>query len=272
MKNYSLRLGKSLSCYSDDFFTNLQKAKDLGFDTIDFDTTQYWLYKGTNKDRLNQLNKAIDAVLNLGMPVNGVHIPYGVDWDLSELNQTKNAENFNNVLSVINSTSRLSPYCYVLHGSFEPVDTIFREDKLNVLISTVKKLSALTDKIIALEILPRTCLLNTSKEIVKVVDKISMSNVKVCVDVNHFLQEKSEDGVLFIGNSIVTTHISDHDYENERHWMPGKGKIDWLKLIANLEKLGYNGVFNYELEVSLEEVKNNFITLFNNYNKLKYSI
>ena len=53
--------------------------------------------------------------------------------------------------------------------------------------------------------------------------------LQVCVDVNHFLQEKAEDGLKLLGNRVKTLHISDHDYEDEQHWMPEEGKIDWMK-------------------------------------------
>ena len=86
------------------------------------------------------------------------------------------------------------------------------------------------------------------------------------MDVNHFLQENAEDGVLALGGRIVTTHISDHDYENERHWMPRAGKINWNALIGALETVGYTGVFNYESEGTLAEIKENFESLFAEYN------
>ena len=134
---------------------------------------------------------------------------------------------------------------------------------------SVRELSSATDSFLCLEDLPRTCLLNTSEEIVRVIDELNLPNVKICADVNHFLQEKSEDAVLKMGNRIYTTHISDHDYENERHWLPGEGKIDWMKLIGNLEKTGYKGVFNYETNYGAEAIKENFMQLFRRYNEQK---
>ena len=91
--------------------------------------------------------------------------------------------------------------------------------------------------------------------------------IRICVDVNHFLQEKSEDGVLALGSRIITTHISDHDYIDERHRLPGQGSIDWMALIAAFEKIGYTGVFNYETLNTVAEVKENYDWLFSEYNK-----
>ena len=72
--------------------------------------------------------------------------------------------------------------------------------------------------------------------------------------------------VLALGSRIITTHISDHDYVDERHWLPGEGKIDWMRMLAAFETIGYEGVFNYELGNDAAEVKENYEKLFADYN------
>ena len=48
--------------------------------------------------------------------------------------------------------------------------------------------------------------------------------------------------------------------------LPGEGKIDWMALLAALEAVGYDGVFNYEVSASLSEIKDNYDRLFAAYN------
>ena len=43
------------------------------------------------------------------------------------------------------------------------------------------------------------------------------------------------------------TLSSDYDDINERHWLPGEGKVDWTALYNALREVGYNGVWMYEL-------------------------
>jgi hypothetical protein len=104
---------------------------------------------------------------------------------------------------------------------------------------------------------------NTAKEAVELVDSLPVQ-VRVCVDVNHFLQETAEDGVKALGERIITTHISDHDYLDEKHWLPMQGKIDWKKLLKAFDEIGYLGVFNYEVSQDFTpvEIKENYDTLF----------
>ena len=48
-------------------------------------------------------------------------------------------------------------------------------------------------------------------------------------------------------DKIITIHVSDYDFVNERHWLPGEGKIDWRELLDLLDEVEYKGAFLYEL-------------------------
>ena len=72
--------------------------------------------------------------------------------------------------------------------------------------------------------------------------------VKICFDTNHLLSEDLLHFVEACGDRIATVHVSDYDMVDERHWLPGKGKIDWPALYGALMKAGYKGVFMYELK------------------------
>ena len=69
----------------------------------------------------------------------------------------------------------------------------------------------------------------------------------VCFDVNHLLQGTHADFLEKLGNKIVTLHISDYDFKDEKHWLPGEGDIDWQSLYQGLVKVGYDGMWLYEL-------------------------
>ena len=60
-------------------------------------------------------------------------------------------------------------------------------------------------------------------------------------------EEKTTDFIKNVGNKIISTHISDYDFVNERHWLPGEGDIDWLQLSNALKEINYSGVWLYEL-------------------------
>jgi sugar phosphate isomerase/epimerase len=69
----------------------------------------------------------------------------------------------------------------------------------------------------------------------------------VCFDTNHLLGEKIEEFIKNVGNKIATVHISDYDFKNERHWLPGEGDINWTSLMTELNNIGYDGPLMHEL-------------------------
>lgn len=264
---YKLRLGKSIGFLKEDFYERLDEAKALGYDSLDFDLCGKWTKREEEIEGYKLLRNGLEAVKASGLYFNGVHISFGRHWDFSATDETKRTEAVSNFAEIAPLIDEYSPNCYIVHGSFEPIAPENREAQISSLKRSLAEMMKITGTTIAVEILPRTCLLNTSAEAIGIIDSMNSEQIKVCVDVNHFLQEPSEEGVLKLGDRIVTTHISDHDYENERHWMPGEGKIDWMALIASFEKIGYNGVFNYEVAGTVADIKANYEKLFAEYNK-----
>ena len=269
MKNFHLRLSKSIPFCSEEFYGLLAEVTELGFDAIDFDIVYAWRNPELEEKYYQHLEEGMQAVIEAGLPVNCIHIPFGTPWNPCLLDEAARCAVVEKIRAIIKRTAPLKPFGYVIHGSYEPNGDEEREAKIEQLKKSMREMADATESYLCVEILPRTCLLNTAKEARRIIEEIGIDNVRICVDVNHFLQETAEDGVRILGDLIKTTHISDHDYEDERHWMPGKGKIDWNALLGAFEKIGYDGAFNYELSAPLAEIKENYEALFAAYNQSK---
>ena len=137
---------------------------------------------------------------------------------------------------------------FIIHPSGEPIPDEVREgkmqcamDSLGVLAERAHGLGA----VIAVEELPRTCLGRDSSELERL---LSVNDkLRVCFDTNHLLREPISDFIRNVGGRIITLHVSDYDWIDERHWLPGEGKTDWQALIAALEAVGYDGPWLYEV-------------------------
>ena len=97
---------------------------------------------------------------------------------------------------------------------------------------------------ICVENMPRTGLGNTIEEMKRLV--ASHPALRVCFDTNHLLRNRHVDFVRELGDKIVTLHVSDYDFHDERHVFPYEGDIKWIELVEELEKVNYNGVWMYE--------------------------
>lgn len=276
---YKLKLGISLKYFKDngvvreEFESELNEAVRLGFESIDFDIT------GINTLDVmltveEALQKGIEKVRSSGLFFNAVHLPFRTG-DYSGDNETLRRELICNTINLFRIIDPYEPNCYIFHGSVEGWNEDKREKKLQILKDSLETLVATTKTMVCVENLPRLALLNTSEEAVALVD--SVENAKICCDVNHFLQETAEAGLKKMGARIGTLHISDHDYVNERHMLPKKGKIDWMAVISALEEINYDGVFTYEITFaqngyifcSLKDVKENYDELFREYEEEK---
>lgn len=136
----------------------------------------------------------------------------------------------------------------VIHPSGEPNPDNERKERLQYAgesLAILAEYAAQYDITVAVEDLPRTCLGNCIADIRQLIG--AHPRLGVCFDTNHLLLEKNSDFVKALGDKIVTLHVSDYDYLNERHWLPYEGKVDWIELVTLLEQAGYAGPFMYEV-------------------------
>lgn len=139
---------------------------------------------------------------------------------------------------------------FVIHPSGEPIRTK-REERIACAKEHLSKLAEIAEAqgaVIAVEDIPRTCLCNTADETLEIVG--ADDRLRVCFDTNHLIHgDMPADFVRRAGDKIVTLHVSDYDYQNERHWLPGEGKTDWNELLKALGEVGYHGPWMYEISM-----------------------
>lgn len=260
---YRLQIGRSVS-FNDGFEENITKAERAKLDAIDFDLCSNWRDREKEIEQYKKLGEGILRIKKSTLKLNGVHISFGSTWEYSDLREEVRQNAVKLTKEIFEQVDEANPYCYILHGSWEPIPEADREKRLAQLKKSLNELRGFTGRKICLEDLPRTCLGNTSKEILTILR--DCKGIDVCLDSNHFLKEKPEEAVIALGEYIKTTHISDYDFIDERHWLPMEGKIDWNAFLRSLEAIGYDGAFNYEVGgASAEEIKENAEKLFENY-------
>ena len=213
------------------------------------------------KDSVALYQKAKDA----GVTISSIHLPFGVKWLDPAGKDPAGREKYAAMqCEIIEAAGKAGIPIVVVHPSAEPYQEEEREERLALAIESIRKL---TEKAVscgvtlALENLPRTCLCRTHEDMVKFLEAIP--ELKVCFDTNHCLAEDNAEYIRAVGDKIVTLHISDYDFINERHWLPGVGQNPWAKLLAVLEEINYSGKFTYEVGASPAEIAENYNWLMN---------
>lgn len=185
-----------------------------------------------------------------GIELWSFHLPFSRSWkiDISSLEKETRQLTVAYFKELIAKASDIGIDKFVVHPSCEPITDELRTEFIKNSQESLNQLAEFAHScgaVVAVENLPRTCLGRDSKEMLEL---ISVNDkLRVCFDTNHVLKENVVDFVKNVKDKIVTLHVSDCDFENERHWLPGEGKIDWQALIAALRNINYNGVWMYEL-------------------------
>lgn len=150
--------------------------------------------------------------------------------------------------SLIDKAAEAGIRIFVVHPSGEPIaetDRPLRMETAKKSLAALAEYAKTKGGVVAVEDLPRTCLGRDSSDILDLLS--AHPDLRVCFDTNHLLKEDIGDFIRAVGARIVTTHVSDYDFINERHWLPGEGQIDWAKLKNTLDEVSYNGCWLYEL-------------------------
>ena len=201
--------------------------------------------------------KIREAAMRNNVTVWSLHLPFGAGYyDISCEDAEKRQNAFKKYSRLIEYASEIGAKIAVVHPSFEPIEDRIREERLRLSEDSLCILSRTAKRCgikLAVENLPRTCLGRTSDEIMRLIS--ADDSLGVCFDVNHLLIESHRDFVSAVGNRIITVHISDYDFLDERHLLPGKGKIDWKELIGLLKDAGYRGPFMNEVRGRLKTEK-----------------
>ncbi len=72
------------------------------------------------------------------------------------------------------------------------------------------------------------------------------------LDTGHifFQREPVHTAIYKLKERILGTHICDNDGLVDDHWIPPKGKIEWMKVLKALKTVGYTGTLDLEVNVS----------------------
>ncbi|MCQ2471100.1 MAG: sugar phosphate isomerase/epimerase [Clostridia bacterium] len=208
------------------------KAMELSMNSEDYDVFDY-----ENALRLSQ---------KYDVELWSFHLPFMPFNELDISAPSLKNDTVSYLKSLIEKASSIGIKRFIIHSSGEPV--FEREARMEIAKESLKELADFAktfDAVICVEDLPRTCLGRNSDEILELIS--AHDSLKVCLDTNHLLSENLSDFIKKVGDKIITTHISDYDFVDEKHWLPFEGKINWDEVVSALNEINYDGVWLYEI-------------------------
>ncbi len=283
---YPWEKGISLSFFTDEDGTAhglepevLRSVYAHGFRAVELSFSHWDYFERFALHTEEGIRSCAERIREAGLRVWSIHLPFSAIWDLSNpegqpIDGIDVEQALEDDRRLVHAGALLGAKVAVIHSSFEPIPA---EERAARLASAQRHLRALREYAqeegvqLALENLPRTCLGNRSEELLEL---LRATGAAFLFDTNHSLEE---DNAVFLGRMLdegycpVSLHISDYDFVDERHEVPGHGINDWEQLLGSLERAGYTGPAMYEIRhkvredrtISLDEVADNIEQLLN---------
>lgn len=228
-----------------------------------FEFTDYIDFR--EEDAFELWEKEVDKVCELSkkynIPILSYHMRFNDERDGGAFPFTPSSPDEAVRDFTLNNSKRLIEYMtkcnikrVVLHGS-KRIDEHLRAECREYLIDYIQKLCDFCAPFgitVALETLKPVCLGNGVDDHLYIMSKVNRDNYGICFDCNHFTEEDNIEFIRKAGQYIVTTHLSDFDGIDERHWIPGKGIIDWKNLVTALDDAEYSGPYIFEIRFDEE--------------------
>jgi len=188
-------------------------------------------------------------IAGAGLTLRSVHLPFSVEaWNPSHPDPAARSAAVAGQRRLIERCARWGAAYVVLHASCGPVPDEERPDRERLCAQSLKALWAVASdcgvRILA-ENLPKRSLVNGSAPLLRVTDGGRLAGI--CMDVNHLFLETHAEFIAKAGALIRSTHFSDYDGLEERHWLPGMGVVPWKGVLRDLAAAGYEGPYLFEV-------------------------
>jgi len=260
-----------LSCFSMVFGPasleeSIKRIAKLGFSGVALIAIRPHAYPpDLNKDKRKHL---LNLLKSLNLEVSSV-VHHGVvpGLNLSSPNEKIRREAVEHLKNVINLSSDLEcKIAMILPGWLLEGESCDPDDAWKWAIGGLKECVPLAEKqdiTIAIEACSEfkinskryTPILDSTDDLLRMIEEIGSKNIKVCLDVMHLhrLKESITEAITRIGEKIACIHIWDTDSTGKFNIPCGKGEIDFNEIIKALKQINYNGYLELEGHLSTIE-------------------
>lgn len=247
-------IGKSIGRWTEFSLESMKSNKKGGLDYIE--VTMNNVINKKPEGVAERATALMAEIQEAGLKVWSVHMPYSRTLDISVLDSVKRAENVQYMKDMMRVAAIFQPQYIVQHPSSEPISPDERNQRLANSHASIGELAAVAKEIgavLCIENLPRTCLGQNGEEMMRLIE--GYEDVGLCFDTNHLLYQSHADYLNAVAKGkIKTVHLSDYDFADERHLVPGKGLIDNKALWQGIKDNGYDGIMMFECYAEPEQL------------------
>jgi sugar phosphate isomerase/epimerase len=195
-----------------------------------------------------------------GLRAHSVHAPiadglrngeWGAAYSVATGDDTARRAAVDETALAVRAAHRLGARYVVLHlGVPASLQVDARDNRMDAAIRSVEEIHAVAEPFgvrLALEVIPNP-LADAAGLVGLLEDRLDLPGLGICLDTGHaLLLGDVADAVESASGHLVTTHLHDNDGKADDHLVPFDGAIDWPTVLMAFQKVGYDGVWMFEL-------------------------
>ena len=236
MSNFSISINYGFFMDDDDRF---RLVKEAGFSAVGL-----WYGKETEDFKI-PLNRQFELVKKYGLKVDYLHAPFYYHKQLRDIDKAVREDAINEHKRWIDICVKQGIDKLVVHLNRLTLDE-YVTDTLIDSLRTINDYAVKCGVKFAVENIGRPY------DLQRVFEEID--NIYFCFDSSHanLVGDSKGDILARYINNLACTHLSDNEGEKDRHWIFGKGNVNFCAINNIIKNSGYTGRINAEVKASEE--------------------
>lgn len=197
---------------------------------------------------------AADRIGQLGLEPYSFHAPYGNEIDISSPERHRRERAFQELQIAAEAAAQLNVRHFVIHPGPEIAASLPDSERLQRLTHAAANLDRLAQhcnrlniELVLENMLPHLVFGNT-REMLWILGAIESLRVGTCLDTGHAFCSGDLYRVMHkLSGHLKMVHANDNFGNHDDHLPPGRGKIDWQRLLNDLHRTGFQGTMILEL-------------------------
>lgn len=195
-----------------------------------------------------------------GLRAHSVHAPiteslrdgiWGPAYSLATIDEGARKRAVDETIAALRAAQQLGAAFLVLHLGVplaqQPDGRDNRRDAVLRSLDALHGAAAGSGVRLALEVIPNP-ISHADALVTFIEDELEAADVGICLDSGHaFLMGDLVDAIEAVSGHLVTTHLHDNRRVSDDHLVPFDGAINWAEAAMTLQKVGYEGVWLFEL-------------------------
>lgn len=248
-------VGLSTGCfYRKSIFDVLQSIRDSGISVLEICSYPAHLDYHDSEAVI----AASGYIKKLGLEPFSFHAPFADDIDITSPDRDQHNHSVNEIIMAARAAAQLKVSHFVIHPGPEKEGRPPAEEHLQRLkraveaLNKVSEFCRLNNLNLTLENMLPHLLFGHTSDLLWLLGAVDIRNLGICLDTGHAnLAGDLYMAVFKLSGHLKMIHAADNRGQHDDHLPPGRGNINWRRLIQDLIRASFHGTLIMELSGDL---------------------